>query len=490
LLGTVVCARAEKILLVPIDSRPAAGQFAQMIAQMGNVDLRLPVYNQLGRFTSPGSPEAILHWLQIQDYTDVKAVVVSADMIAYGGLIASRVDGTSKATAQARLEKLARIRALHPGVKFYVFSAIMRLAPTRTKSTAKWGVELGRYEELISRYKTDKDPRFAKWISELEPQIPKSEIARYERTRVRNLQICAELIRMMAKGNFDYLAFGQDDARPYGPHVWETQRLKQIVSETGTNSRIYFCEGIDQHSNVLLSRALLEGNDWKPKIKIVYSDEKGRKLYANFESKPIEDSLRDQIIASGAEPATDDSAYDFALYVNTPGRRDQEFVKFMENLKNEIDQGFPVAVADINLAKDGTADPDLFAFLSDNDRMVQLLSFAGWNTAGNSMGTAIPAANIYLLSRRLNVDPLQRELARRVFLLHRFVNDYAYHKFVRHKRIRWWMPVPPQPGTRPTARPTKRSTTSFDRTSRSISSITGNANSRGSASLPALLSTS
>ena len=47
------------------------------------------------------------------------------------------------------------------------------------------------------------------------------------------------------------------------------------------------------------------------------------------------------------------------------------------------------------------------------------------------MGTAIPAANIYLLSRRLNVDPLERELARREFLLHRFVNDYAYHKFVR-----------------------------------------------------------
>lgn len=430
-LGSIVCAHADRILLVPIDSRPAAGQFAQMIAQMGNVDLRLPIYSQLGRFTSPGSPEAILHWLQIQDYSDVKAVVISADMIAYGGLIASRTDATPKAVALARLQKLARIRALHPNVRFYVFSAIMRLAPTRTKATADWGVELGRYEELRSRYKTDPDPRFAKWIKELEPQIPKAEVARYERTRVRNLQICAELIRMMAKSQFDYLAFGQDDARPYGPHVWETQRLKQIVSETGTNSRIYFCEGIDQHSNVLLSRALLEGNDWKPKIKIVYSDEKGRKMYANFESKPIEDSLRDQIIASGATPADDSGEYDFALYVNTPNRREDEFKKFVDNLHTEIDQGFPVAVADINLAKDGTADPELFSFLSEQDRMVKLLSFAGWNTAGNSMGTAIPAANIYLLSRRLNTDPLQRELARRVFLLHRFVNDYAYHKFVR-----------------------------------------------------------
>lgn len=430
-MSVVANASTEKILLVPIDSRPAAGQFAQMIAQMANVDLRLPQYNQLGRFTMPGSPEAILQWLQTQDYKDVKAVVVSADMIAYGGLIASRTDNTPKTVAIARLQKLARIRAQHPKVKFYVFSAIMRLAPTRTKSTAAWGIELGRFEELRSRYKTDKQERFVNLMNQLLPVIPPSEIVRYEKTRARNLQVCAELIRMMGRSQFDYLAFGQDDARPYGPHVWETQRLKQITTETKTNSRIYFCEGIDQHSNVLLSRALLEGNDWKPKIKIIYSDNLGRRMYANFESKPIEESLKDQIIASGAIPADKDEEYDFALYVNTPNRRKEEFTKFIDGLTNEIDQGFPVAVADINLAKDGTADPDLFSFLSEEDRMVKLLSFAGWNTAGNSMGTAIPAANIYLLSRRLNADPLEREIARRVFLLHRFVNDYAYHKFVR-----------------------------------------------------------
>ena len=431
LIALAACAQAEKILLVPIDSRPAAGQFAQMIAQMANVDLRLPEYNQLGRFTSPGSPEAILHWLQTQDYKDVKAVVVSADMIAYGGLIASRTDSTPKEVALARIQKLARIRALHPKVKFYVFSAIMRLAPTRTKQTAAWGIELGRLEELQSRYKVDPQPKFLALINQLVPVVPPSEIARYERTRVRNLQDCAQLIRLVGKSQLDYLAFGQDDARPFGPHVWETQRLKQITNETGSGSRVYFCEGIDQHSNVLLSRALLEGNAWRPKIKIIYSDPQGRRLYANFESKPIEESLKDQIIASGAIPATGDSEYDFALYVNTPGRRKDEFTKFIDSLTNEIDQGFPVAVADINLAKDGTADPDLFSFLSEEDRMVKLLSFAGWNTAGNSMGTAIPAANIYLLSRRLNSDPLEREIARRVFLLHRFVNDYAYHKFVR-----------------------------------------------------------
>jgi len=175
----------------------------------------------------------------------------------------------------------------------------------------------------------------------------------------------------------------------------------------------------------------MKRHDWKPKIKVVYSDPQGPHKFANFESKTIEQSLSDQIIASGAEPAKGDGPYDYALYVNVPGRRSDYFGQFIESLSSEMEQGFPVAVADINLANDGTADPQLFSYLSANDRMTKLLSFAGWNTAGNTMGTAIPAANIYLLSRRLNSDPLERELARREFLLHRFVNDYAYHRFIR-----------------------------------------------------------
>lgn len=431
LAGAAMAAHAERILLVPLDSRPAAGQFAQMIAHMANVDLRLPEYATLGRFTTPGSPGAILTWLQTQNYHDVRAVVVSADMIAFGGLIASRTDNTSKKLAMERLQKLARIRAQHPEVKFYVFSSIMRLVPTATKKAAAWRNQLGRYEELKSRYKISHEQHLVGEMQLLLPQIPAAEIKRYEQIRERNLEVDAELIRMTANEKFDYLAFGQDDARPYGPHIWETQRLKEISVENNVDGRTYFCEGIDQHSNVLISRALLKLSDWKPKIKIVYSDDLGKSLFANFESKSIEQSLNDQILASGAEPATEGGDYDYALYVNTPRRRTEQFGQFVEALTNEIDQNFPVAVADINLANDGTADPDLFSFLSKEDRMVKLLAFAGWNTAGNSMGTAIPAANIYLLSRRLNTDPLERELARREFLLHRFVNDYAYHKFVR-----------------------------------------------------------
>jgi hypothetical protein len=80
---------------------------------------------------------------------------------------------------------------------------------------------------------------------------------------------------------------------------------------------------------------------------------------------------------------------------------------------------------------DGTSDEELFAGLSEERRAHKLLAFAGWNTAGNTIGTAIPAANVFLSGRALETDALPREVAQREFLLHRMIDDYAYHKYTR-----------------------------------------------------------
>jgi hypothetical protein len=69
--------------------------------------------------------------------------------------------------------------------------------------------------------------------------------------------------------------------------------------------------------------------------------------------------------------------------------------------------------------------------VTESGRSSRVLAYAGWNTAGNTMGTTIPAANVYLLSRRSGVPPLHREVALRTFILHRLVNDFEYHKYVR-----------------------------------------------------------
>jgi hypothetical protein len=423
-------ARAEKILLVPLDSRPAAGQFAQMIGRVGGAEIIEPPYETLGRFTSPGSPEAILSWLEDYDYKDVGSVIVSTDMIAYGGLIASRTLDTSYDVALQRIKRLEALRNAHKDVRFYGFSAIMRLYPTATKATARWRLSLGQYAQLRERYQRLGTTSVLTSLKAIEAKIPPMEVAKYEATRSRDLMIQEALLRLTSRGLFDYIILGQDDAQPFGPHVPETNHLRVVVDHLMIGGKVYFCEGIDQHSNVLVSRALLHDGGWVPRVRVVYSDPAGRLRVPDYESKNLEQSLRDQIFASGARPATDEN-FDYTLYLNTPKRSEDKFQVFLGELNEDADKGQPVGVADVDLAKDGTADPELFQSLLQNGRMFKLLAYAGWNTAGNTMGTAIPAANVYLLAKKSNADPLGREVAQREFLLHRLVNDYSYHKFTR-----------------------------------------------------------
>jgi hypothetical protein len=433
-VALILCAtlcRGDRILVIPIDDRPATGQFAQMIANMASSEVRFPPFHLLGRFTKPGDPDAILDWLREQDLSRVDSLVISSDMLAYGGLIASREPNTTAGIAIERLRQLADVRKRNPHLKLYVFSAIMRLAPTATRNTAGWRLQLARYMQMRDQHRRAPTADLKKRLDALLQRVPPEELVWYEQTRLRNHEVQREMVRMCARSQFDYLLIGQDDASPFGPHIPERDRLRRMVDNLFVAGRVFFAEGIDQHSNVLVSRSMLKKAQWQPIVRVVYSDDQGRQKIADYESKPIEQSLRDQLLASGARPAEGDESYDYTVYVNTPSPRDPSFAEFTNRLNDEIDQSFPVAVADINIAKNGTSDPRLFASLSENGRMVKLLSYAGWNTAGNTIGTTIPAANVYLLSRKLNLPALDREIAKREFLLHRFVNDYAFHKFTR-----------------------------------------------------------
>lgn len=430
LLFLALNARGQEIILIPLDDRPATGQFAQMIARMAGIEVKIPPTEMLGRFTTPGQPEQILTWLERQDMSNTIGVIVSTDMVAYGSLIASRTIDVPEELAIRRLNRLAAFKKANPSIPIFACSSIMRLTPTATKSAAAWRLQLGRYAEIKERYRRTQDKKYLVSLRGLEAKIPPQEILRYDQIRSRNHRVQMHLIQQLRSFTYEYLLFGQDDAQPYGPHIPETQKLKAKATGSGVGGKVYFGEGVDQMGNILISRALLKEQGWTPKVRLVYSDEAERKSIADYESKTIEDSLKDQLYSSGSRPTSNDQ-YDYALFLNTPNRRQDRFSAFSEALTTEVDQSFPVAVADIDLGKDGTSDPELFQILNQQGRMVKLLAYAGWNTAGNTMGTTIPAANTYLLARRIPGGELQSELARREFILHRFVNDFAYHKFVR-----------------------------------------------------------
>lgn len=418
-----------RVVLAPIDDRPATGQFARMIGAIAGVDVQTPPQELLGRFTTPGNPDAVLSWLERQNLNESQAVVVSAEMVCFGGLVASRTDATPLEAAMARLDRLRDIRRANPDTPFYVFATIPRVLPTATLETAPWRDRLGTYVTLREQVRAGQSVDRQAWAT-AKRRAPAARVAAYDRMRRRNEAVLVRLIQDTADGVYDYLTIGQDDAAPTGPHVPEGRRLRALVERLGIGGKVYFCEGIDQHSNVLVSRAALRAAGWQPRVRLVLSDPPAARRPAPYESKPLVKSLEDQLLASGARPAVEGQPADYTLYVNTPKPPRDSFERFCTALAADLATGEPCAVADVNLGEEGVSDERLFRAIWQSPNAADLLAYAGWNTAGNTLGTAIPAANLAVLARRNGLGTAA-EAARRTFLLHRFANDFAYHKLVR-----------------------------------------------------------
>src|SRR5690348_2662552 len=89
-----------------------------------------PPQTLLGNYLTFGQPDAIIAWLNSGQTRRAGSVVVSTDMLAYGGLVASRVPGVTYADAYFRLQELRTLRRLHPDAWIGAFGTVMRLAPT------------------------------------------------------------------------------------------------------------------------------------------------------------------------------------------------------------------------------------------------------------------------------------------------------------------------------------------------------------------------
>jgi hypothetical protein len=99
------------ITFVPMYATPAAAQLPVMAGRAAGID----------------------SWLWNSPARDARAFVISTDMLAYGGLDASRIPGgVTQAAAISRLDVFRRLRGAHPHAWIGAFGTIMRLERRRT----------------------------------------------------------------------------------------------------------------------------------------------------------------------------------------------------------------------------------------------------------------------------------------------------------------------------------------------------------------------
>lgn len=423
-------------LFLPVDDRPITSRFPVQVAPLGDIELVAPPSYLLGRFLTPGDGQALAAWLE-ENAAGAEGAILSLDMLAYGGLIASR---TSAVPLQAALDRLQAVRRLKErGLIILATSVLMRLGITGSSP------ESVANHHLIHQWsQAAADQSRTAEARALERAIPAAALEEYRQARLRNHRVNLEAVRMAADGVVDYLLLLQEDCSPHGVHRLEQAILQSEIASRRGRERVLLLPGTDEGALLLLARAALLHRE-APALLPVYSRERTAALPAPYEDRPLRETAELQIQAGGARLG-DGGIH---LFINTPVQRYGDANLFMgsdpdspeldpvcdgspafiERLREHLGQGRSAAVADVAFANG--ADPRFTPRLLAELPWTQLAGYAAWNTAGNTLGTAVAMAILH------QVDGGRRERLHQEALLVRLLDDYLYQSRVRAEVAAW-----------------------------------------------------
>ncbi len=426
--------------LLPLDDRPVNLAAPMLLAQVAGESLCVPPRARLGRFLTPGQPDALADWLRAVAPA-TRALIISLDMLAYGGLVASRTPAVDAGDALARLAVLREIKQRYPGLRLLAFNVIMRLTITGADAeTRAAGRDIFRYSVLRDQAERLGDAGAAVELAAVEARIPRALLQEYLDARARNHRVNAAALDLLDDGTLDFLALVQEDTAPTGLHVAEQQTLSARATATGDRWRLY--AGTDEAGHTLLARTLLDEAGCALPVAVRFRDAKAAEYPALFEDVPLRETTRRHVGAIGGVTAPDGLL--LAAHTFTPPQPDLFELPPLPALTWDAaltafpptNAGdwlaalgeAPLAVADLAYCNGG--DPHLLHALMGGDDPDRLLSYAGWNTAGNTLGTTLAHAAVRRLALARGATPAM-ERAHRATLLTRLLDDGVYQPIIR-----------------------------------------------------------
>jgi len=415
------------IALVPLDDRPCNRQFPQQLAEITGGRLALPPREHLGWFTRPGNCEAIAAWLQ---ETPADRLVISLDMLCYGGLVASRSLAVGEDLALSRLAALRDLRQARPELTIYASSIVMRLG-TAVASPEALPVHqaLCSFSQLVDRVERLGDEAARPELEAVAAALGPALLAEYLGVRRRNHGINRAAVGLVADGVLDYLILAQEDAAPVGIHMPELSALRTQAEEFRVSDRIAIHPGADEAGLTLLARHHLQAAGRPVLLAVDYATAEGAAAIPEFEHQPLYETVVSHIRAAGARLTPADGA-DAVLFVHTPTQGQSpgpaaQAESLVERTRTAQASGLIVGLADV--AQPNGADPELVAALRRSGGASHLSAFAGWNTAANTLGTAISQ----LCLSAAGPATASGAAASARFLACRLIDDYGYQSCVR-----------------------------------------------------------
>jgi hypothetical protein len=425
------------VVLVPLDDRPVTAQLPAMLGRVAGREVREPPRALLGNYLTFGEPDRIIAWLNGPAQSGAGAYVVSTDMLAYGGLVASRVPQTSYADAYFRLRALRQLRRAQPHAWIGAFGTVMRLAPTGVPDLgpAASFFAAGRGWVDLQTYANLHDPPLpseAAQASALQQSIGPTLLDGYLRARARDYAVDLLVLQQTADRVVDRSVLGQDDAGPVGLHVRDVRALQNAAAALDLGDRTSIEPGADELGMALVANALARGAHWTPRVRVVYSTPDGADYQDDLEFAPISSAIGSLIALCGGVAV--DASPDLTLYVRVPGSTAAQDDAIARAMHDDANAGGSVAFSDLSFLTNDYAAQAVFAKrLLDDGTMGRLDAYASWNTNANTVGTALAEAIAAGAGRRTHTYDA---LAHREFTFNRVLDDVTFHTEVRPELIR------------------------------------------------------
>jgi len=396
--------RLHRVIYVPLDNRPVNADRPHLLAQMVDYELITPPDSLLGRYRTPGRPEELADWLtaQVDEPHAADCLILSLDMLIYGGLVASRSSQLSLEDAAARLEVLAQLKKQAPGMPIYASSVILREAPDSCISGLDdYHQELQQYSQLAAE--ADRSDAESQGSEEPGTSVPAAILRRYHQLRERNHQINLRTIEELTADRIDFLVLPQDDAGQAGLHKVEQARLQDHISELAVDERAMIYPGADEVGMTLFARFVHRHMEKQPAVKVQWIDPDASERRTAYEDRSISETVAAQVAVIGGRLTQQAAEADLILLVNPPKESDEEDREsLIRKSLTDIEQAASTrGVAICDVATPNGADDELVnALLGSELDLVELLAFSGWNTAANSIGSALAHATLRLIARQ------------------------------------------------------------------------------------------
>lgn len=431
---------AEKFLFIPLDNRPVSLSYTADSFRRAGYDVVTPPAELVASDTNTGNPEGLAKWLE-QEAAGASGAVVSGDALLYGGLVNSRTHHLPEKTLEQRAHQLLAFKKKHPDVPLYAFSTIMRSprwsgAPVEPAYYSQYGPQLFRWGQLRDKQELGVlKKKESRELADLEQALPEEVRKDLLDRRAKNRRMLVTLAEGLKSGALDYFLIGRDDSAAYSEAHRDARHFMKEVKDVPSYKLRSFA-GADELGMVLLNRAVNKARGRTPLVYSYYPEGTGKATVPSYEDNTVEHSYREHVLAAGAYPAQFDKRADLVLALHTPvdgvtygadGSENgstlaPEQERFLHRTEQYLSAGKNVGMADVAFGNGGSNA--LVKALLDRGDAYKLGSYAGWNTASNSLG--------YALGQGL-LRPTLPDGDREALLSVRYLDDWAYQSNVRQQ---------------------------------------------------------